>query len=138
MFRFLALFGIFYFSVAALATPSSDTCFNKVTPLKKWETLSTEQSKCMKSNNYFIEGLSILCTKNGKDLSNSFVKYQSFEKQYSAAQVQFKSSNDVNIQQEAMEDMLLVERDWSLFGSRDQVDAVMDILDVTRYNCTRK
>lgn len=138
MFRFLALFGIFYFSAAALATPGGDACFNKVAPIKKWEALTSEQSKCMKTNNYFIEALSILCTKNGKDLSIALTKYQSFEKQYIALQTQFKTSNDPAAQQDALSDMQFLERDWTLFGYRDQVDAAMDILDVTRYNCIKK
>lgn len=138
MFRFLAVFGIFFFSVGVLATPSGDACFNKVAPLKKWEALSVEQAKCMKSNNYFIEGLAILCTKNGKDLSIAYMKYQSFEKQYSDAQTLFKTSSDPGTQQEALDEMLMLDRDWMLFGYRSQVDAAMDILDVTRYNCTKK
>lgn len=137
MSKFLTVLGIFYFSVAVQATPSSEACFNKIAPIKKWESLQKHQAKCMKANSYFNEALALLCSIKGKDFSAEYVKYRLFEVQYLTAQETFKNATRAAIQQEALEDIAMLDRDWVLFGFRDRVDTAFEIMNVTRYNCIK-
>lgn len=100
--------------------------------------VKSEHVVCVKQAKEFADINSLLCANNNRDFSAQYQTYLNHKVDWSKAFEKWKvatSSSEKDYQKTKMDS---IQRDWRLFGYRDEVDLALAVLDSLASVCARK
>ena len=119
----------------AHATPPQNACLTKIVALDRYLYLDATQKTCMLADDYVKLALSELCSDRKDDVSAHVSAYLGFEAQYKAAFTSYSQSAGTPAALVPDQQLRQTERDWMLFGFRDEVDSARGELALAEGHC---
>lgn len=100
--------------------------------------VKAEHVACVKQAKEFADINSLLCANNNRDFSAQYQTYLNHKVDWTKAFEKWKVATSSSEKDYLKSTMDSIQRDWRLFGYRNEVDLAMAVLDSLASVCARK
>jgi len=110
-------------------------CLKAIGQAENWDIFASAQWSCIDSDNA-KDDLAYLCNTDRSDISVPYSKYLQFAAASAKAYDKLKNAKDAATRNAAITEIQQNDRDWSLFGFKQDVMTHLNSLDPIEYRCT--
>ena len=103
-------------------------CLMQLNTNIQWNELSQEQILELEKNEKVQKSLAVVCDPSSGDFTPSFQKYRSFEYKMNKLHAQYEKTKDRAESQGLRDDMSILEREWPVFGYKNEIQTAILII----------
>lgn len=127
---------IFLFSFLSQAQNSTNECSQGLLDLADWSDLPPAVVSCLEANPSFTNGLFVLCHPDRLQLSEEYLQYLKFQKEYEDVLAWYQSIPSKQQQTAVARFKLkLAKENWETLGQKNTIRAIKSRLEESFRNC---
>ena len=135
MCKFLTSLLVLLTTVSVIA--SASPCWDGIVAAKKRDNPSAKQIECIDQNQEVQVSLIGLCSADQRDFSAKYQAYRSYEIPFDETFQKFQTATDNSVKVRLQMKMRTIERDWRIFGFKDEINRFLAPIESAIFKCEK-